>query len=301
MTAILGHTVSLPCRVINLRDRTVSWIRSRDLTVLAVEKTTVTTDARISVVHPEDTEDWLLEIRGVAQSDEGTFECQVNTHPKISTKIHLKVIPERGHVSILDIPVSDTGIITDTKGTFSADEGMALRVRVIGRSWVQMPEGATLHLICEASGKELQDIRHYSIVRNEPLISWTLNGMPVNALWSRPKVDVRESWGIATVESEIEVRMLDKSDAGSYACNVPHVPADHVTVSVIENDYSDGHFKVASLGADDSAETLLDVQEEEDSNFVAVSAGKAAVISGAIILVLLLIQAGLCIFYIRKV
>ncbi|XP_068232065.1 uncharacterized protein [Palaemon carinicauda] len=49
MTAILGHTVSLPCRVINLRDRTVSWIRSRDLTVLAVEKITVTTDARISV------------------------------------------------------------------------------------------------------------------------------------------------------------------------------------------------------------------------------------------------------------
>lgn len=123
ITAVLGHSVTLPCRVTNLRDRTVSWIRSRDLTVLAVDQLTVTTDSRFTVVHPEETEDWLLEIHGVVDTDEGTYDCQVNTHPKISTKFHLKVLPDRGQVSILDLPVSDTGVISQSEGCGSGVVG----------------------------------------------------------------------------------------------------------------------------------------------------------------------------------
>ncbi|CAL4224777.1 unnamed protein product, partial [Meganyctiphanes norvegica] len=80
ITAITGQTVTLPCRVSNLRDKTLSWIRTRDLTVLAVDLIKVSTDTRIRVVHNEGTEEWVLEIRNVVSEDSGRYECQVNTH-----------------------------------------------------------------------------------------------------------------------------------------------------------------------------------------------------------------------------
>ncbi|KAK8390073.1 hypothetical protein O3P69_012947 [Scylla paramamosain] len=57
VTAVAGQTASLPCRVMNLGDRTVSWIRTQDSAVLAVDRTTITSDPRFSVNHPEETED----------------------------------------------------------------------------------------------------------------------------------------------------------------------------------------------------------------------------------------------------
>ncbi|XP_042871645.1 uncharacterized protein LOC122252974 [Penaeus japonicus] len=288
MTAILDYTVSMPCRVFNLRDRTVSWIRSRDLTVLAVDTFTVTTDSRITVSHTEESEDWILEIKGVSKRDQGTYECQVNTHPKISTKIHLKVLPQQDHSSILDIPISDTGVVNDRKD--ESGVGYELRVRVLGQRRLQVAEGAQLQMVCEATGRQLAQRRHEA-----PLVSWTLDGFPVTSQWPQDKVLVRESWAGTSLESELQVTGVAYGDGGVYACNIPGALSDRVTVSVIPTHPVGVTSKLADSG---DVEEEKEAQEDTGS---AASASRAAVLSGAIILALLLIQAVLCVFYIKKI
>ncbi|XP_071544292.1 titin-like isoform X2 [Panulirus ornatus] len=313
VTAVLGHTVTLPCRVSNLRDRTVSWIRSRDLTVLAVDRHTVTSDQRFSVLHPEETEDWLLEVRGVRAGDQGVYDCQVNTHPKMSTKIFLKVLHDQGQASILDIPVSDTGVVSPQAAPAN-DEGSALVVRVLGERWVRVAAGWTLRLVCRASGKALHDLHDHSILHNDPLISWSLDGVPVTALWQQNKVLVRESWSSDLVESELEVRRLHPTDGGAYACVVPYANPDRVTVSVTtpqkpvggpsklaSSDEGRGPASPSSGGSSSSSSFFSGEEEASEGAVAGAAAGRAAVISGAIILALLLIQMALCVFYIKKV
>lgn len=67
----------------------VSWIRKRDLHILTSNILTYTGDARFSVVHPEDSDDWNLKIDYVQERDAGIYECQVNTEPKINLAVML--------------------------------------------------------------------------------------------------------------------------------------------------------------------------------------------------------------------
>ncbi|KAB7506405.1 hypothetical protein Anas_06381 [Armadillidium nasatum] len=74
----------------------ISWIRGKDLNVLAVDTTVYTGDKRFSVKHDSNSEDWLLQLNGISKSDEGVYDCQINTYPKVSTKIYLKVVSKKG-------------------------------------------------------------------------------------------------------------------------------------------------------------------------------------------------------------
>ncbi|XP_042225966.1 uncharacterized protein LOC121868984 [Homarus americanus] len=236
--------------------------------------------------------------------DEGTYDCQVNIHPKISTKFHLKVLPDTGQASILDIPVSDTGVVSQPEAVRDEEPETGIRVKVLGDRWVRLNTGATLRLVCEATGKALTELREHSFLHNDPLISWTLDGIPVTTLWPHTKVVVRESWGRTVVESELEVRTLHPSDGGTYACAVPRAQPDRVTLTVSNTRSYDGASKLASSGNGDPPPLAAGDDPSAVSSGgsdSAASAGKAAVISGAIILLLLLIQAALCVFYIKKV
>ncbi|KAL1396312.1 hypothetical protein pipiens_002714, partial [Culex pipiens pipiens] len=60
VTALVGNTAYLNCRVRNLGNRTVSWIRHRDLHLLTVGKATYTSDQRYQSVHNPALDDWSL-------------------------------------------------------------------------------------------------------------------------------------------------------------------------------------------------------------------------------------------------
>ncbi|XP_076060058.1 uncharacterized protein LOC143036508 [Oratosquilla oratoria] len=92
VTAVIGHTARLPCSVVNLGLKEVSWIRHRDLHILTVSYITYTNDDRFKVHHVEGSEDWVLEISSVAFADAGVYECQVSTSPKIFLPVHLNVL-----------------------------------------------------------------------------------------------------------------------------------------------------------------------------------------------------------------
>jgi hypothetical protein len=58
VTTLVGNTVYLNCRVRNLGNRTVTWIRHKDLHLLTIGKLTYTPDQRYQSVHNPQQDDW---------------------------------------------------------------------------------------------------------------------------------------------------------------------------------------------------------------------------------------------------
>ncbi|CAL8103032.1 unnamed protein product [Orchesella dallaii] len=96
MTVPLGDTAFLRCKVRNLGERSISWIRRRDWHILSTGKTTYTNDERFHVLHTDGSDDWTLQIKFVQKRDNGTYECQVSTGTGIvSFYVHLIIaVPE---------------------------------------------------------------------------------------------------------------------------------------------------------------------------------------------------------------
>lgn len=92
VTALLGKTAVLNCRVKNIGNRTVSWVRHRDIHLLTVGRFTYTSDERFSARHAASSEDWLLMIHYLQERDAGFYECQISTTPPESHLIHLSVV-----------------------------------------------------------------------------------------------------------------------------------------------------------------------------------------------------------------
>ncbi|KAF6209936.1 hypothetical protein GE061_015690 [Apolygus lucorum] len=76
-TAQLGGTAYLSCRIKNLNNRAVSWVRKRDWHILTSAMFTYTNDERFQVMHAEGSEEWVLQIKFVQRRDAGEYECQV--------------------------------------------------------------------------------------------------------------------------------------------------------------------------------------------------------------------------------
>ncbi|GLH07254.1 Lachesin [Gryllus bimaculatus] len=92
VTTAVGQTAFLHCRVEQLGDKGVSWIRKRDLHILTAGILTYTSDARFTVIRPDKSENWTLQIKFPQQRDAGIYECQVNTEPKMSLAFSLNVV-----------------------------------------------------------------------------------------------------------------------------------------------------------------------------------------------------------------
>ncbi|XP_058805968.1 zwei Ig domain protein zig-8-like isoform X2 [Phymastichus coffea] len=99
VTGLVGQPAVLLCRVKNLGNRTVSWIRKRDLHILTSMALTYTSDERFSVIgNTETSDDWNLRIDYVQPRDEGIYECQVNTEPKIHRAVYLRVLDVQAEI-----------------------------------------------------------------------------------------------------------------------------------------------------------------------------------------------------------
>ncbi|XP_039291402.1 transmembrane and immunoglobulin domain-containing protein 1 isoform X2 [Nilaparvata lugens] len=98
VTTTVGQSAQLPCRVRNLGDRAVSWIRKRDLHILTVGVLTYTNDARFQSLHSEGSDEWTLKVTSTQLRDSGTYECQVSTEPKISLAFRLNVVVSRAKI-----------------------------------------------------------------------------------------------------------------------------------------------------------------------------------------------------------
>ncbi|CAD0205758.1 unnamed protein product [Chrysodeixis includens] len=93
VTAQLESRVHLHCRVHDLGEKTISWVRRRgdELHLLSFGRHTYSADSRYSLAfeHPND---WRLLIQYVSERDEGFYECQISTHPPLVRRVHLTVV-----------------------------------------------------------------------------------------------------------------------------------------------------------------------------------------------------------------
>ncbi|CAK9804395.1 Zwei Ig domain protein zig-8 [Anthophora quadrimaculata] len=92
VTGLVGKNIQLVCKVKNLGNRTVSWVRHRDIHLLTVGRYTYTSDQRFEAKHIPHTEEWTLNIRYPQKKDSGIYECQISTTPPIGHSIYLTVV-----------------------------------------------------------------------------------------------------------------------------------------------------------------------------------------------------------------
>ncbi|XP_064089129.1 zwei Ig domain protein zig-8-like [Macrobrachium nipponense] len=97
-TAHVGRQCELHCRVHSIGNRTVSWLRGRDLRILTVGRYTYTSDLRYEALHQEGTNQWTLRIKSVQPRDQGIYECQISTKPIKAFTTYLKVLQPRSEI-----------------------------------------------------------------------------------------------------------------------------------------------------------------------------------------------------------
>ncbi len=91
VSVVTGATAFLECRVRNLGAKRVSWVRHRDVHILAVGGVAFASDRRMSARAFEDTGRFVFTIKETRKSDEGAYECQISTEPPRALVINLFV------------------------------------------------------------------------------------------------------------------------------------------------------------------------------------------------------------------
>ncbi|KAH8291996.1 hypothetical protein KR054_003052 [Drosophila jambulina] len=200
VTALLGKTAYLNCRVKNLGNKTmllqVSWVRHRDIHLLTVGRYTYTSDQRFRAIHQPQTEDWMLQIKYPQHRDSGIYECQVSTTPHMSHYIHLNVVEPS--------------------------------TEIIGAPDLYIESGSTINLTCVILNSPEPPAyifwNHNNAFPNHPQI--------INYDSPRGGVSVVTNKGDTTT-SFLLIKSARPSDSGHYQCNPSNAKPKSVTVHVL--------------------------------------------------------------------
>ncbi|XP_058817865.1 zwei Ig domain protein zig-8 [Topomyia yanbarensis] len=101
VTTQLGNDVYLHCRVNDLRERTVSWVRRKgdEIHLITVGRHTYSSDSRYSLQY-QPPNNWQLLIQYANERDEGHYECQISSYPPLVYLVYLIVVVPK--VEIVD-------------------------------------------------------------------------------------------------------------------------------------------------------------------------------------------------------
>uniref|UniRef100_A0A6B2EF01 Putative neural cell adhesion molecule l1 n=1 Tax=Phlebotomus kandelakii TaxID=1109342 RepID=A0A6B2EF01_9DIPT len=194
ITALLGKTAYLNCRVKNLGNKTmllqVSWIRHRDIHLLTVGRYTYTSDQRFRAIHHPHSEDWILQIKYPQHRDSGIYECQVSSTPHISHYIHLNVIEPS--------------------------------TEIIGAPDLYIESGSTINISCLVLNSP----------ETPAYIFWNHNNAIISYDSPRGGVSVITEKG-ETTTSFLLIKNARPSDSGQYQCNPSNAKSKSVTVHVL--------------------------------------------------------------------
>ncbi|CAK1589569.1 unnamed protein product [Parnassius mnemosyne] len=200
VTAQLGSRVHLHCRVHDLGDKTISWVRRRgeEIHLLSFGRHTYSADSRYSLAF-EQPNDWRLLIQYVSERDEGFYECQISAHPPLVRRVHLSVVVPK--VEIVD------------------ERGKPLQDKFY-------KEGSIIELRCVVS----------EVPQSSRQVNWKHGTRLLNYDTKRGGVSVKTETTENGALSRLYIANANRKDSGNYTCSLADFAASAVAVHVLRGE-----------------------------------------------------------------
>ncbi|XP_003692645.1 uncharacterized protein LOC100867244 [Apis florea] len=215
VSAFVGQTVYLPCRVRNLGDKVVSWMRSKDLHILTSGNTLFSSDARFGPLHTPGSDAWTLRLDNARKTDSGKYECQVNTEPKMMYAVQL---------SVRDPDKPEGYDEPHSQQTRISYESTAPVAAIMGPREQSVPSGSTITLRCVIlSPYQTRPIRGVQWLRDNKLLTFQA---------ARGGINVETERGAARTVSELTLAAVTPHDVGKYSCRPTEGRTDTVMLIV---------------------------------------------------------------------
>ncbi|XP_047489949.1 V-set and immunoglobulin domain-containing protein 2-like [Penaeus chinensis] len=210
LTVVSGQTAYLPCRVHMLGEKSVTWMRGRDLHILTVGELTYSADERFQVLHTPETEDWTLQVSATRPWDSGTYKCQVNSHPKIFKDVNLSVMDRRRLDNRLyRLPAADP-------------EHGEYATRIVGESSRYLQAGSSLALECVVTHTH----------DPPPALLWFRQQRLLDYDSPRGGIAIMLEKTRERTTSRLMMSSVQVSDSGNYTCVPIRAPPASVSVHV---------------------------------------------------------------------
>lgn len=216
VTVRAGENALLACLAPHLGEKTVSWIRQADLAILTSGRHVYTSDARFSSVHPENSDFWGLQISPVRYSDQGLYECQVNTEPKLSRPVVLMVLEQ----DLKDSP------------RVSTDSSPKHTLKITGPTKTTPMWGSSYFtLLCTI------DLPKKELFERDITLSWWHNGVQLQNDKSSKDLALTMVYGTSFTAIKLQLFLLHESNANTYFCRAEtkdhHRPFDKTILNQI--------------------------------------------------------------------
>ncbi|XP_033223430.1 zwei Ig domain protein zig-8-like [Belonocnema kinseyi] len=202
MTAIVGQISTLLCNFEDPGNRTVSWIRKKDLQILTSMYITYTSDVRFKIItnvsyspSQENSSIWNLQIDNVQPRDEGIYECQLSTEPKIHKAIYLKV---------LDV-----------------------QAKILGPEEVHVKKGSTISLTCVVNTQFVSPSN----------VTWYHAGSIIDFDSPRGGVSLETEKAKGGTTSKLLITRASLNDSGNYTCVSSKAAPASVIVHVLNGEH----------------------------------------------------------------
>uniref|UniRef100_A0A8D8SUX1 Limbic system-associated membrane protein n=2 Tax=Cacopsylla melanoneura TaxID=428564 RepID=A0A8D8SUX1_9HEMI len=200
ITVQYGVTVILECRVIDLLDKTVSWLKrhGEKLDLLTWGPQVYAKDNRyeIAFLSPNN---WQLKIKYVNERDQGHYECQISSHPPLIKQVYLIVV----------VPEMDI-----------ADErGVSIKNKYYN-------SGSTIELKCTIT--KIPHPNHF--------IVWTHGSRVLNYDTTRGGISVKTDMLQDGAKSRLFIANAVATDSGNYTCSMTENASTMVLVHVLNGE-----------------------------------------------------------------
>ncbi|XP_037032151.1 uncharacterized protein LOC119071374 isoform X3 [Bradysia coprophila] len=250
VTALVGKSAYLSCRVRNLGNKTVSWIRHRDIHILTVGTYTYTTDQRFQTTFHRDINEWTMQIKWAQKRDAGMYECQISTVPIKSYSVRLNVVDPASD-SLFDRTYNDERFMqADTYQNYNyRHNGRLFNVptaTILNGPDLYVDKGSTINLTCA--------IRFSP----EPPVSmfWYHQDKVISSDSPRGGIRIHTHKGDIAASSLL-IEDADLGDSGKYSCDPSNADVTSIRVHVLNGERPEAMQTGTSTISDQSAHTLI--------------------------------------------
>jgi len=195
----VGENALIHCAVKQSGKKSVSWIRKSDSYILSVDSAVFISDNRFKILRPQPGTEWNLHIKYVHKTDEGSYECQISTEPKMSFYTYLKVI----------VPV----------------------VTIEGSPDIHAQAGSSVTLKCSIS-EALQRPKSVKWYRDGTPLSEDWQIVPLSE--SSKDFSSKNKKKLFTFESLAILARVDSNHSGQYECHPDKLEAVSVNLHVVK-------------------------------------------------------------------